>query len=299
MTAAFGIGPADHDELFSIEAFGLEPRSPIGLIAAIDTLRHDAFEAAVVVTRAGLRQANLRVGDLIGVLVFAFFCAHPARTTGTVFFYDEAKSGFASGLVLVPIGDPPYAIGPRPLGKMTKLGERTVGFDLEWKLYPAGYLLNRFDQIALDINRRGIRHQNLPAYLNVLGGGSPLVEAQNRRADAFVDLPLSRDVAEFYRVNNDFRPVGGKEHRLGKDHLPIGGEPQCGSERSDDEGGKGCEEPIMSVNKTQGTDRLGFNDFNDGMALVVGTFGGLLTAGLTYAGLKRLCDSIFGKRKYS
>jgi hypothetical protein len=43
MSAALGIARADDNKLFPIEAFDLQPRTSVGLIAAIGAFRHDAL----------------------------------------------------------------------------------------------------------------------------------------------------------------------------------------------------------------------------------------------------------------
>jgi hypothetical protein len=47
MSATFAITPPYDDKLFPIKAFDFEPRAPVELIAAIDTLRDDAFKTAL------------------------------------------------------------------------------------------------------------------------------------------------------------------------------------------------------------------------------------------------------------
>jgi hypothetical protein len=62
----------------------------------------------------------------------------------------------------------------------------------------------------------------------------------------------------------------------------------------------GCdssEESIMSVDKAQRTNRLSFDEDGDDLAVIIGTLGALFGGILTYAGLKRGCDLIFGPKK--
>ena len=47
MSTAFGITPSDNDKFLSVEALDLEPRTPVGLVAAIRALRHDALKAVL------------------------------------------------------------------------------------------------------------------------------------------------------------------------------------------------------------------------------------------------------------
>jgi hypothetical protein len=47
MSAALGIAPANDDEFLAVEALGLEPSTPVGLVSARDTLRYDAFQAVL------------------------------------------------------------------------------------------------------------------------------------------------------------------------------------------------------------------------------------------------------------
>jgi hypothetical protein len=45
MPAAFRVTPPDDNKFLSVKALRFEPRTPVGLIPAIDALRDDAFEA--------------------------------------------------------------------------------------------------------------------------------------------------------------------------------------------------------------------------------------------------------------
>src|SRR5947209_5792008 len=45
MAAALRITPSDDDKFLSVEALDLEPRTPVGLVPAIDALRDDALDA--------------------------------------------------------------------------------------------------------------------------------------------------------------------------------------------------------------------------------------------------------------
>jgi len=47
MSAALGITPSDDDNLFPVEALDLEPCTAVGLVLAIDALRHDALKAVL------------------------------------------------------------------------------------------------------------------------------------------------------------------------------------------------------------------------------------------------------------
>src|SRR5271167_3023607 len=47
MSAPLGITPTDNDKFLPVKAFDLEPRTPVGLIAAIDALRDDTLQAVL------------------------------------------------------------------------------------------------------------------------------------------------------------------------------------------------------------------------------------------------------------
>jgi hypothetical protein len=187
---------------------------------------------------------------------------------------------------------------PHPVRRVTAFPDQTLGIYFEAELYPAGHLPQLFDGVTRNVNLWAVHEQSLRADFNVFGSASSLVKAQDRRADAVVPVAISWDGPELNRVNNNFWPVCGKEHRLSKSYLPNGGPPQSGSECGNEQSREDCEKPIVVVNEPQGTNRLDFNELNDGLALILGSFGGLLAAGLAYAGLKRLCDCVFDKDKY-
>jgi hypothetical protein len=44
MPTALGVTPPDDDKFLPVEALGLEPRTPIGLIPATGALRYDALQ---------------------------------------------------------------------------------------------------------------------------------------------------------------------------------------------------------------------------------------------------------------
>jgi hypothetical protein len=46
MSAALRVTPSDDDKFLPVEALGLEPRAPVGLIPPIRALRHDALKTA-------------------------------------------------------------------------------------------------------------------------------------------------------------------------------------------------------------------------------------------------------------
>ena len=64
MSAALGITVPNDDEFLPIEALDFEPRAPVGLIAAIDTLRDDALKAAL----AGQPVELLALSDLVVIV---------------------------------------------------------------------------------------------------------------------------------------------------------------------------------------------------------------------------------------
>jgi hypothetical protein len=45
MSAALRVTPSDDDKFVPVKAFDLEPRTPVGLVPAIDALRDDALDA--------------------------------------------------------------------------------------------------------------------------------------------------------------------------------------------------------------------------------------------------------------
>ena len=47
MPAALRIAPADDDKFLPVEALGLQPGAPVGLVPAVDPLRDDALQAAL------------------------------------------------------------------------------------------------------------------------------------------------------------------------------------------------------------------------------------------------------------
>ena len=46
MTTALGITKSDDYKFLSVKTFDFEPRSPVGLVAAIDAFRHNALKTA-------------------------------------------------------------------------------------------------------------------------------------------------------------------------------------------------------------------------------------------------------------
>ena len=64
MSAALGITVSYDDEFLPVDAFDFEPRAPVGLIAAIDALRHDALDTML----AGQLMEFLATSDLVIVV---------------------------------------------------------------------------------------------------------------------------------------------------------------------------------------------------------------------------------------
>ncbi len=189
-------------------------------------------------TSAGYSWMRL-AGALKSVLMFGAICAHPAGAM-ELKYYTVAKSSFSSVLVPVQISDRTYAKGLRVPYKMAEFSDRASGFNLETQLYAAGYLLNSSDERPLNINGEAVGHQNMPAHFNVLSGGSPLVETQDRRAEK-VNLTVSREVSEFDRVNNDFRPMSSDKLVATKASLGESGAPKSN--------GRGSKNGIESCDK--------------------------------------------------
>jgi hypothetical protein len=60
--AAFWVGPADHDKFFAVEALGLQPGAPLGLVSTVDPFRDNAFQT--VFARQLMKMRDLgRPGD--------------------------------------------------------------------------------------------------------------------------------------------------------------------------------------------------------------------------------------------
>jgi hypothetical protein len=115
--------------------------------------------------------------------VFWTFCLYPAFA-----FQNETKPGFSACFVLVKISNGAYALHRREgtLFARNNLANRIVGFNFEPKFLPIGDFGDRLDETALNINFEISYGQNLTAHFNVLCGSPSFVEAQNRRADAFI-----------------------------------------------------------------------------------------------------------------
>ena len=47
MPATLWVGPANDDKLLSFQAFRFQPCAAVGLVAVVDSLRNDAFEAVL------------------------------------------------------------------------------------------------------------------------------------------------------------------------------------------------------------------------------------------------------------
>ena len=81
MSAALRITPSDDDKFLPVEAFDLEPRAPVGFVAAIDALRDDALDTVF----AGQAMEHRPLPDLVIVV--------PQRFRRT--FQQRFQSGFA------------------------------------------------------------------------------------------------------------------------------------------------------------------------------------------------------------
>jgi hypothetical protein len=84
---------------------------------------------------------------------------------------------------------------------------------------------------------------------------------------------------------------------FGEASLLGGSNPQSDSESGHDQRRECREKSVVSINETQRANRLEFDDDGDDEAIVLGSLAALLTGILTYAGLKRRGDLIFGPNK--
>jgi len=110
----------------------------------------------------------------------------------------------------------------------------------------------------------------------------------------------SNDLARF---DTNISPQLLLTTRLQVDQLPfaglpktIRGSPQSESEDSNNQSAERSEKTIMAVNEAERTDSLRFEELGDGEA---GSIAALVAVVLSYAGLKRGCDFVFGPNKNS
>jgi hypothetical protein len=63
MPTTLGVTPPDDDKLLAVQAFRFQPGTAVGLVAAVDALRHDAFEAMLASSTMECRAvADLVIG---------------------------------------------------------------------------------------------------------------------------------------------------------------------------------------------------------------------------------------------
>jgi hypothetical protein len=255
-----------------------------------------------------LRQAG---AALICIFVFGAFCAFPSFAE-VVEGPKTTECSFPTHFVLVEIGDRADAIniGRWPScnyvsacsHESLELLNNPIREHFDSHFLPASYAGHFFNKLSLDINFQFMSDQYFSAHLNPFGGGSSFIEAENGRPQA---VALRTFVMPYLdRVNADFRSVNGGKflsgelQRFERQSCLLGSSnPQRKCERSHDESPERREKSIVPINETQRANSLGFEESGDLFALVFGTFGGVLAGFLTYAGLKRWCDLVFGPNK--
>jgi hypothetical protein len=248
---------------------------------------------------------------LICVLMFWTLSAFPALAEA-VNGQNVTECCFSARFVLVKIRDSAETISGResPHGndiapqpdKAIEIFKNPFRRDFDSHFLTASYAGKCLHKSTLHVYAQLIGDQDVTAHLNHFCGGSAFVKAENGCAEAV--SRVARYMSYFYSMNVDFRSVNcgeffasepqGFERQSG---LFRSGNPEGECEGGDDKRGKCREKSIVSVNETQRADGLGFDDAGDSVAIVFGTIAALLGGILTYAGLKRGCDVVFGPSK--
>lgn len=176
--------------------------------------------------------------------------------------------------------------------------------DLQMRFYDSGAhsprILNETSAVQMDSRKEGPRYSSVSDYY---------VSYNQPRAMLFYDLEsgnlfmflkdISLNTDENSLLFSDFPKL------LSFRNLPFGGvteavsgDPQGESESGDDDRRKCGKKSVVAVNEAQGANKLSFEEPGDDLAIFIGTVGALLVRILSYTGLKRGCDFIFGPDKY-
>jgi hypothetical protein len=242
-------------------------------------------------------------GALIIIFVLWLTGAHPAVAFIAKFGL-ETEACFASMPSFVPISNPAdaVAVDTRSLA-CGGIDNLPIRIHFGPKFLSAQDFGKSSDYRALNVDGEAGTHKYFASNLDVLRDGFTDVEAQYGGSNPII--PINFRAGNFHGVNFDLRAVSGDEFFASKfsilssqSGLFFCGNPEGEGESRNRDSRERSEKSIVLINETQRADRLRSDDSDDGLALIIGVFGGILAGLLAYAGLKRGCDLVFGPNKY-
>jgi hypothetical protein len=257
---------------------------------------------------------RMRIGDCLGldwyglsilILIFWLFCTNPSFAgVWSPQIGAETETCFATQSVLVDVCDPSdaMAIDARSLPSRSGL-HRNIGFYFCAEFLAARNSTDRPNYGALHIKSEVCPVKNLSSDLDIKCSGFASIKANKISSDPVVVVNLTlfnlwRSAFQFRGMNLDLWSMGGIKFLAREFDAFACGNPKSKSEGRYRNSSESREESIVLINEPQTA--IGINDDDgDGIALFVGVFGGLLAALLTYAGLKRVCELVFGPNKHA
>ena len=254
----------------------------------------------------------VRLGLLVLVSVLLIEHARPAFAGFCPRVCAIEKSSFAPQAIFIPIGDPAetMVVDTNSLTGGNR-AQRNFRLHIRSKLLTADNVLKCLDERPLDIESEISASENLSSNFDFCGGRSSKIEAHQRSPEAVYNVRFALrhgfegNAFPSGSVNPDLRPMRSvkflprePDALASQSRLFVRGNPKSESETSNRDSSEGREKPVMLINQSQRASRLRA-DGSDELGLVVGVFGGIFSALVAYAGLKRVCELVFGPNKYA